>query len=181
MKKIHRGQIIGKREFASIDSGRVRIPDPERLVHIQFRRFAGCPFCSLHLGSIMRRHDEISAAGIREVIVFRSTAEALRSHQVDTPFAVIADPEERLYGEFGVESALRSILNPRVWVVALRGVINSLPKLPVIPPKGRGMVGLPADFLIASDGRVLACKYGAHAYDQWSVDELLALATINSA
>jgi hypothetical protein len=35
-------------------------------------------------------------------------------------------------------------------------------------------LGLPADFLIASDGRVLACKYGAHAYDQWSVDEILA-------
>jgi hypothetical protein len=35
---------------------------------------------------------------------------------------------------------------------------------------------LPADFLISRDGRVLARKYGAHAYDQWSVDELLTLA-----
>jgi hypothetical protein len=30
--------------------------------------------------------------------------------------------------------------------------------------------------LIAPDGRVVACKYGAHADDQWSVDDLLALA-----
>jgi hypothetical protein len=35
-------------------------------------------------------------------------------------------------------------------------------------------LGLPADFLIGTDGRVLAKKYGKHAYDQWSVDELLA-------
>ena len=39
-----------------------------------------------------------------------------------------------------------------------------------------GRTDLPADFLIAPDGRVRACKYGAHANDQWSVDEMLALA-----
>ena len=36
------------------------------------------------------------------------------------------------------------------------------------------MLGLPADFLIGTDGRVLACKYGKHIYDQWSVDDLLS-------
>jgi len=30
---------------------------------------------------------------------------------------------------------------------------------------------------IAADGSVAAVKYGVHAYDQWSVDELLQLAT----
>jgi hypothetical protein len=48
-------------------------------------------------------------------------------------------------------------------------------RAPSLTPAG-GRLGLPADFLIASDGRVLALKYGSHAYDQWSVDELLALA-----
>jgi hypothetical protein len=36
-----------------------------------------------------------------------------------------------------------------------------------------GNLGLPADLLITGDGRVAAVKYGVHAYDQWSVDELL--------
>jgi hypothetical protein len=36
-------------------------------------------------------------------------------------------------------------------------------------------LGLPADFLIGTDGRVLALKYGTDAYDQWSVDELHAI------
>jgi hypothetical protein len=35
---------------------------------------------------------------------------------------------------------------------------------------------LPGDFLIDTDGRIVAQKYGVHAYDQWSVDELLAAA-----
>ena len=37
-------------------------------------------------------------------------------------------------------------------------------------------LGMPADFLIDTDGTVLAAKYGEHGADQWSVDELLALA-----
>jgi hypothetical protein len=41
-----------------------------------------------------------------------------------------------------------------------------------------GNLGLPADLLIAGDGRVVAVKYGTHAYDQWSVDELLGAARL---
>jgi hypothetical protein len=45
---------------------------------------------------------------------------------------------------------------------------------------GEKHLGLPADFLIAPDGRVLATSYGKHANDQWSVDELLDLAKPHS-
>ena len=41
-------------------------------------------------------------------------------------------------------------------------------------PNG-GILGLPADFLIASNGYIRAVHYGTHAYDQWTVDELLEL------
>jgi hypothetical protein len=41
-------------------------------------------------------------------------------------------------------------------------------------PNG-GILGLPADFLIASNGYVRAVHYGTHAYDQRTVDELLKL------
>jgi hypothetical protein len=39
-----------------------------------------------------------------------------------------------------------------------------------------GSFGLPGEFLIGSDGRIVASKYGTHAADQWSVDEVLAIA-----
>lgn len=38
-------------------------------------------------------------------------------------------------------------------------------------------LGKPADFLIETDGTIRARKYGLHADDQWSVDELLDLAS----
>ncbi len=52
------------------------------------------------------------------------------------------------------------------------GVLTGRNPMAPFAPTG-GNLGLPADFLIASDGRVLAVTYGGHAYDQWSVDELL--------
>jgi hypothetical protein len=181
-KRWEPGAVIAGRELDTVSSGRVAVPDPGRLVHLQFRRFAGCPVCNLHLRSIVRRHDEIEAAAIREVVVFHSTAEELREHTADLPFAVVADPDKRLYTEFGVESAPRALLDPRVWGTILRAIGHALPSVihrrrpaPSLNPDG-GRLGLPADFLLAADGRVLAVKYGEHAYDQWSVDELLQLA-----
>jgi hypothetical protein len=52
--------------------------------------------------------------------------------------------------------------------------------MPPVNPDG-GRFGLPADFLISRDGRVLARKYGAHASDQWSVVEILDFARISEA
>jgi peroxiredoxin len=176
MNRIHVGQVIDKKTLADTDSRSVPIPDERRLVHLQFRRFAGCPFCSLHLRSFARRHDEITAANIREVAVFRSTPAALQRHHNNLPFAIVADPHGKLYTDFGVGSGPGALLNPRVMLLALPNVLRMLPGLPGLPSSGESALGLPADFLIATDGTVRACKYGEHADDQWSVDELLALA-----
>jgi hypothetical protein len=58
---------------------------------------------------------------------------------------------------------------------ATRGM-KGHPSLRAAAGLGEKHLGLPADFLIGSDGRVLATKYGSHADDQWSVDELLDVA-----
>jgi hypothetical protein len=155
------------------------VPDPDHLVHLQFRRFAGCPICNLHLRSLIRRAGEIDSAGIREVVVFHSPADELRAYGPEVPFALIADPDKRLYVEFGVQASPRALLDPRVYGPLIRAVTRSLVAIvrgrergPAAKQEG-GRLGLPADFLIAPDGMVIAQKFGRHAYDQWSVDELL--------
>jgi AhpC/TSA family len=181
--RIKPGAVVDPRELETIHGRRVPVPDPHQFVHLQFRRFAGCPVCDLHLHALLRRRKEIAAASIREVVVFHSAPELLLPHAGDLPFDVIADPARQLYRAFAVESAPRALFDPRVWLPILRGVARSLARvlrgqqpLPPLNPAG-GRYGLPAEFLIAPDGRVLASKYGAHAYDQWSVDELLARAS----
>jgi hypothetical protein len=76
--------------------------------------------------------------------------------------------------EFGVESSIRSILHPRAWRAAARGFQWRGLGGALAPRENH--LGQPADFLIGTDGTVLARKYGAHADDQWSVDEVLELA-----
>jgi peroxiredoxin len=172
--------VLNRRELVDIHGDLVRVPDLPRLVHLQFRRYAGCPVCNLHLRSIALRHDQILAAGIREVVVFHSSAETMLGFQGGLPFAAIADPEKKLYAEFGVEkmspmAALMAALSPRSWRAAGRALMRA-PSLRGAAGRGEEHLGLPADFLIGPDGRVLAARYGKYVDDQWSVDELLDLA-----
>jgi peroxiredoxin len=169
--KIDPGDVLAERELRTITGEPVHLPHPERLTHLQFRRYATCPLCNLHLRSITQRHDEILAAGVREVVVFHSPAEELLEYQVELPFAVIADPDKRLYREFGVEATPRALLHPRVWLPGIRAAIHGRRLVPARPHGG--VLGLPADFLLSPGNRVLARKYGTHAYDQWTVNELL--------
>ncbi|MFF2815652.1 peroxiredoxin-like family protein [Kitasatospora cineracea] len=155
---------------------------PDGLTHLQFRRFAGCPICNLHLRGFAVRHPELRAAGVREVVAFHSPADELRPYADGLPFPLLADPERRLYRAYGVERGARALLDPRVWPSIVLGVLSGVPqvlrgreRLPSARPSG-GRLGLPADFLIAADGRLLAAHYGTHAADHWPVDRVLALA-----
>ena len=168
------GDTIQPRALRTIDNADIAVPASEGTVHLQFRRFAGCPICTLHMHELTRRRNEIASAGVTEVVVFHSAADALRRYQADLPFAVVADPDRKLYKEFGVEASLRATLHPRAMLAAARGMRWS--KASGAIGRGENHFGKPADFLIGTDGTVLACKYGTHADDQWSVDELLKLA-----
>jgi peroxiredoxin len=175
-------------ELAATSGQLVTVPDSAGdSAHLQLRRFAGCPICNLHLRSIVARHDEIRFSGIREVVVFHSTAAELVKHQAELPFPLIADPDRVLYRQLGVERRPGSLLSPRALSAAMAGEAAALRNhstkrgaLGPVKPTG-GRLGLPADFLIAPGGRITALKYGQHAYDQWTVDELINYARRVSA
>jgi AhpC/TSA antioxidant enzyme len=67
------------------------------------------------LHSISSRLSEITAAGIREVVVFHSTSSELRKYEADLPFSVVDDPDKQLYRRFGVEASAKAILKPGAW------------------------------------------------------------------
>jgi peroxiredoxin len=178
------GDVFPGLGLTAIDGQEVAVPAGDgRITHLQFRRFAGCPICNLHLRSVTARIDEIEDAGVREVVIFHATDDELRKYQDDMPFAVVGDPDRELYRRFGVEHTARAILDPRSWRAFLPGIVNALRRassrrrapLPVAPNGGH--LGLPADLLVAPDGTVAAVKYGDHAYDQWTVDEVLSEAS----
>lgn len=168
--RLHPGDAVPPWQRPSLAHGTIHVPNPKSIVHLQFRRFAGCPICSLHLRTFAGRIADIEAAGVHEVAVFHASADELAGYQQQLPFAVVPDPKRELYREYGVERGARAVLHPRAMVAGLRGMLEGS----VNPLRmGGGVTGLPADFLIAPDGRLLAVKYGEHADDHWEVDGLL--------
>jgi peroxiredoxin len=173
VNKLRKGAQAPPINEVSVTGNLVRIPDPDvRSTHLQFRRFAGCPICNLHLMEIGRRMAEFKAENIREVVVFHSSKEELLEHQSLLKFECIADPGKLLYRKFGVETSVFSLLHPAALLAALRAVLTTM-RIP--KQTENGALGLPADFLIGPTGRIEAVHYGAHAYDNWDADTILRL------
>jgi len=157
----------------------VRVPDPAaRLVHLQFRRFAGCPVCNFHLRTLSLRSAEIAAQGIHEVVFFHSGREEMLRYQAELPFDCVADPTKAFYRRFGVETSLLAPLHPAVLWAGMRNVLATHR---FYTRAENGILGLPADFLVGADGGLLACHYGTHAADNWDADTLLRLAAVPTA
>ena len=123
--KFKSGDIVPATTLESVTGEPIKIPDPDRLVHLQFRRFVDCPICNTHIAEVRRRAREIEAAGVKEVIVFHSSAKSIRSYQKDVPFDLVGDPKKALYKEFGVESSL-GFLTLKSVGAAMRGVAHGL-------------------------------------------------------
>jgi len=170
--KLKTGDLFPTKTFRAVSGKELDVPNSGLLTHLQFRRFVGCPICNTHIGQMIKRAEEIKSAGIHEVIFFHSSEVEMQPLQRGVPFDLVADAEKLYYKEFGVESSLAFFLNREAIAAAIRGILRGKLSFKMTG----GPLGLPADFLIEPNGLVRAAKYGRHAYDQWSVDELLELA-----
>lgn len=129
--------------------------------------------CNLHLQSFFKRSEELKAHHVKEVIVFHASKRSMLENVLEVPFDLIADPTRKYYKSFGVESSWKALCGVSVIVNAVKGIV----KFGLQSPQSlEAELGLPADFLIDDTGKIVALKYGEHANDQWSVDEVLDLA-----
>jgi peroxiredoxin len=165
------GERLAAHHFETLAHGTVSVPAATN-IHLQFRRFAGCPVCNLHLRTFARAAADLAAADVQTIAFFHSSADSMRPYQGDLPFPVVPDPDRRWYAEFGVERAMFAIAHPWVMWAAVKGLVLA-PSNPFAG--GSVQTGLPADFLIDRTGTIVAVHYGAHANDQWRVDQVIAL------
>ena len=171
------GSSIDPFTLETLSHGTVRVPGAA-YTHLQFRRFAGCPVCNLHVRAFAKRQPELEQAGVRTIAFFHSSAEAMLPFQGELPFPIVPDLERRWYSRFGVERSLTAMMHPRAMWAAMQGLASGKAN----PLQGEGgSNGLPADFLIDARGTLVAVKYGAHADDAWSADDVCALARRSQA
>jgi hypothetical protein len=133
----------GSRELVTIRSERVQIPHLTDLVHLQFaiRLQDALSVTCIFAPSLIRGTLSLWKQGFMRVAVFHSPVAEMLPCQGDLPFAAIADPEKKLYAEFGVESSLRAALSASAWGAAVRGAITRRPS----KPKGESKLFSSAD------------------------------------
>lgn len=165
------GDVVAPFTLETLSHGTRSVPAGE-FTHLQFRRFAGCPVCNLHLRSFAQAVEKLKAANVETVAFFVSDRAAMLPYQGDLPFAVAPDPERRWYTLFGVENSGLAMMHPSAMWAAFKGMAAGRSN----PLQKGEHDGLPADFLLDSRGAIVARHYGSHANDQWSVDEVIALA-----
>jgi hypothetical protein len=153
-----------------IQGAALQVPHQILWTHLQFRRYAQCPICNLHVREFFHNHEKIHRAGIQEVIIFQSTREQLMGQLHDGKVHVVADPTRQLYEAFGVQNSMLSVIHPAAWWSAMKGAVEFGMHL---PSSAESMFGLPADFLVDNEGVVIAAHYGRHADDHWSVEDLI--------
>ena len=99
MTRLHVGNKSPPIDASTLGGEPITLPaatGDDRLVHLQFRRFAGCPICNLHPRSGAPRIGGLTRANPRGHGGFPSAVATMLPFQGVLPFEVIADPEKKL-------------------------------------------------------------------------------------
>jgi peroxiredoxin len=141
---------------------------------LKFHRYASCPMCNLKLHDFARHYPALHERGLEAVAFFHTPVEQIRAHagRRKYPFALAADPEFQIYRRYGVQTSWSrlgfSVVLPSFywdWLRAMRhGFWGGMPPWQ--------LAKIPADFLIAPDGRILLAHYGRHIGDHLPISDI---------
>jgi thioredoxin-dependent peroxiredoxin len=158
----------------ALDGTDIHVPEGGRWTLLSFLRYGSCPMCNLRMRELAARLPELETSGIEVVIVLHSPeARALRYAPQTLRSHVIADPTRHLYVRYGVTPSWAKLL----WSFVLPSFYLAFVKATVLRFWGGPIDGtyamIPADFLIAPDGRVRLARYGKHIGDHASVPDVI--------
>ena len=139
-------------------------------VLLSFFRDAACPFCNVRIYELTKRHDELAAKGLRIIAIFASEPEAVKRFvlQRPRPFLVVADPQHKLYEQYGIQKSLAGKL--KAITTRIKTLIQGLRLVGLAGLNTNNM--MPADFLIDGNGKIVEAHYGADAGDRIAFAEI---------
>jgi peroxiredoxin len=142
---------------------------------LSFYRYASCPLCNLRIRELIREHEEFAKRGIRVLAVFQSSMERIAHYvgQQSPPFALIPDPDLKLYNLYGVESSWRGFAY--AWTIGLPRVFKAVVANGFLPGTMENQINrIPADFLVAADGQLVDVYYGRDIGDHIPLQRVYA-------
>lgn len=131
-----------------------------QLVWIGFSRWAACPICNYRIHQMVAEWPRRYAGrSFRHINIFPSKPEKMIEYVVkqEPPFDLVPDPEEKLYGVYGLEASVAKGLNLETLNIVISALRQGLGELELWDgPAFR----VPADFLIDRDGIIRVAHYG---------------------
>ena len=141
-------------------------------VLLKFYRFATCPVCNLHMHRFIKDYPAVQALGLTTVVLYHSPAAKLEETNIDLPpFALVPDPEKRIFRSYGVEKGLAGMFSPTVMRDYYRALKAGFP--PGMFTQDGGITGNPADFIIDAEGRIVFAHYGRHYADSLDAEQVV--------
>lgn len=164
-------------EMQDIYGNPVRLSDYKgKKVVLGFYRNVNCPFCNMRVHQLMKMKDSLSEQNTEMIFFFESSAKViLRSsfHQGISPIPLIADPEKKIYAEWGVERSkikmFKTMLSAANREALKAGMQLDLPKEKDVDAS---QDLIPADFLIDEDQIIQKAHYGNHLNDHIDLMEI---------
>jgi len=140
---------------------------------LMFYRYASCPMCNLRIRDFTQHYPRLHERGLEVVAFFHSPAQNIRANagKRPIPFHLVPDPKFKVYQSYGIETSwLRFFLSTFLpsfyvdWIRAMHyGIWGGV---------DWQMGKMPADFLIAPDGRIMKVHYGREIGDHLPVQEV---------
>ncbi|MDP3387938.1 MAG: redoxin domain-containing protein [Eubacteriales bacterium] len=136
---------------------------------LSFYRYASCPLCNLRVSELIGQDTYFKEKGLVLLAIFQSPKDRILEYvgKQNTPFPIIADPEQRLYKLYGVEVSglglIRALFKPGKFKEALNKGFHTGT---MEGPKTR----IPADFIIGENGIILKAYYGKDIGDHMPIE-----------
>lgn len=142
----------------------------DKKVWLAFFRYAACPLCNLRVHEMIRRYPALKERGVEVLAVFQSDAESIAKHvgKQNPPFPLIADPEEKLYKQFGLKKSLWAFLHPANFPLLFKALSLGFRDL---DPEGT-ITRIPGDFLIAPGLKIIKEFHGKKIGDHIPWEEV---------
>ena len=143
---------------------------------LAFMRYAGCPVCNYRMFELRETYDSLKALGYELIVIYESSDSLLSEYLKDdpVPFSVIGDPERVLYKKYGVKrSGWKTFLSGfrgKTYRARRKGTDAYKSKK---PERDAPMTGIPADFIISSNGTIESAYYGKSISDHMPLKEIL--------
>ncbi len=143
-------------------------------VYLAFMRFAGCPICNLRVHELLKNAEAFKEKNIQVLLVYESPASRMREYLEGEsyPFTFIADPENRLYDLYSVETSWSKLFSSM-----FHGMMGKFFAGNKLFKKKIAMDGknnrMEAEFLISEKGTLSIAHYSAYLGENVSIDVLL--------